>query len=101
MQGFKDFLEETLDEQDIEEAGGMFKRVSRVRDGKIQRRKVVANKPGYKTKDGKVVRMTSQEKLARKRAAKVAARKRKGKVAQILRKRKLTNRKRKSMGFDK
>jgi hypothetical protein len=101
MQGFKDFLDESLDADDIEEAGGMFKRVSRVRNGKVQRRKVVANKPGYKTKDGKVVRMTSKEKLVRKRAARIAARKRKSKVAQILRKRKITNRKRKSMGFDK
>lgn len=94
---FKDFLNET--EEDVDES--LFKRVSRIRGGQVQKRKVVANKPGYKTKDGKVVRMTSQEKLARKKAAKIAARKRKSKAAQILRKRKITNRKRKSMGLDR
>jgi len=76
-----------------------FKRVNRVRGGKLQKRKKVASKPGYKVKDGKVVKMKASEKLARKRAAKKSARKRKGKKSQIARKTKKSMKLRKRRGL--
>lgn len=85
-------IHESLDE-------ATFKRVTRVRGGKVQRRKKVADKPGYKVKDGKVVRMKASERLKRKRGAKKSARKRKGKKSQIARATKRSMRKRKSKGL--
>ena len=66
---------------------GSFKRVTRIRGGKVQRKVKVAAKKGYTVRDGKVIRMKASEKLARKKGAKIAARKRKAKAAQSLRKR--------------
>lgn len=88
---------ESIEYDDLDEA--TFKRVNRVRGGKVQRRKKVASKPGYKVQDGKVVKMKASEKLKRKRAAKKSARKRKGKQSQTNRKRKQSLRKRKSRGL--
>lgn len=76
-----------------------FKRVNRVRGGKVQKRKKVAAKPGYTLRGGKVVKMKASEKLKRKRGAKKAARKRKGKSAQIQRKRKKSMKKRSARGL--
>lgn len=76
-----------------------FKRVNRVRGGKVQKRKKVANKPGYKVQDGKVVKMKSSERLKRKRGAMKAAKKRKGKKSQIQRSAKRSMRIRKSRGL--
>ena len=91
-----DFLE-SFTEHELDEA--TFKRVNRIRGGKIQKRKKVAGKKGYKVQDGKVVRMKSSEKLARKKAAKKAARKRKGKKSQIARSTKKSMRLRKARGL--
>ena len=66
---------------------GSFKKVTRIRGGKIQRHVKVSAKKGYAVRDGKVVRMKASEKLARKKGAKIAARKRRAKAAQALRKR--------------
>lgn len=85
---FKEFLDEAL-----------FKRVSRVRSGKIQRRHVVSNRPGYKVVDGKVVRMSPLERRKRHLAQIKAARKRKPLLTRILRKRTLSLRRRKSAGI--
>ena len=74
---------------------GSFKKVTRIRGGKLQRRVKVAAKKGYTVRDGKVVRMKASERLKRKKAAKIAARKRKAKMAQSLRKRKKSLRLRK------
>ena len=82
---------------ELEEA--TFKRVNRVRGGKVQRRKKVADKPGYKIKDGKVVRMKASERLKRKRGAKKASRKRKAKKSQIKRATKKSMRRRKARGL--
>ena len=78
--------EATLDE---------FKKIDRVRGGKLQKRVKVTTKSGYKMVDGKEVRMKASKKLKRKKGAKIAARKRKGKTAQSLRKRKKSLRLRK------
>jgi hypothetical protein len=91
MEGFKLDKDIPIDESTI-------KRVNRVRGGKVQRRKVVAAKPGYKTVDGKAVRMSPQERLKRKRGAVKASRKRRGKQTQIQRSRKKSMRIRKSRG---
>lgn len=54
------------------------KRVNRVRDGKIQKNKIVTDRDGYKVNsDGIVVRMDPSEVKARKKGARKAARKRK------------------------
>ena len=92
---FKDFI--SLSEEKLDEA--RLVKVSRVRAGVIQRRKVVSASPGYKVLDGKLVRMSSQEKMHRRIAQRKAARKRAPKLALILRKRTKSLRKRTSAGL--
>ena len=68
---------------------GMFRKVNRIRDGELQRKVKVTDKPGHKVdKDGKVVRMKASEKLARKRGQRRGAKKRMAKMPQSLRRRK-------------
>jgi len=95
MIGFKDFI--SLSDEQLDEA--RFVKVNRVRDGIVQRRKVVSTTPGYKVLDGKLVRMSSQEKMHRRIAQRKAARKRAPKLALILRKRTKSLRKRTSAGL--
>ena len=76
-------------------------RVNRVRGGKIQRRKMVSQRPGYRMQDGKLVRMSSMEKRKRHIAQMKAARKRKPMMTRILRKRKLSLRRRETAGINK
>lgn len=73
------------------------KKVDRVRGGKIQRRKKVSGRAGYRLQGDKLVRMTTKERRNRKIAQKKAAKKRKAKLSTSLRKRKLSNRKGKSI----
>ena len=79
--------EEEIDEDDwnddVDEA---VKRKRVVRGGKVQLKKKT-DKPGYKVKGGKEVRMTPQEIMRRKRAAKKASLKRKSKKSVSSRKR--------------
>jgi hypothetical protein len=65
-------------------------RTNRVRSGKVQRRKLVSLKPGYRVQSGKLIRMTQQEKMRRHYAQVKAARKRRPLLRQILRKRNLS-----------
>jgi hypothetical protein len=95
MMNFKDFI--SLSEEQLDEA--RLVKVNRVRAGIIQRRKAVSATPGYKVLDGKLVRMSSQEKMHRKIAQRKAARKRAPKLALILRKRTKSLRKRTSAGL--
>ena len=95
MIGFKDFI--SLSEEELDEA--RIVKVNRVRAGVIQRRKVVSVTPGYKVLDGKLVRMSSQEKMHRRIAQRKAARKRAPKLALILRKRTKSLKKRTSAGL--
>ena len=95
MWNFKDFI--SLSEKQLDEA--RLVKVNRVRDGVVQRRKAVSATPGYKVLDGKLVRMSSQEKMHRKIAQRKAARKRAPKLALILRKRTKSLRKRTSAGL--
>ena len=95
MLKFKDFI--SLSEEEFDEARTA--KVNRVRDGVIQRRKLVSTTPGYKVLGGKLVRMSSQEKMHRKLAQRKAARKRAPKLALILRKRQKSLRKRTSAGL--
>ena len=95
MLKFKDFI--SLSEEELDEA--RIVKVNRVRAGVIQRRKVVSLTPGYKVLDGKLVRMSSQEKMHRRIAQRKAARKRAPKLALILRKRTKSLRKRTSAGL--
>lgn len=85
---FKEFLSE-----------GTTERTTRVRAGKVQRRKLVSLRPGYRVQDGKLVRMTQQEKMRRHYAQVKAARKRKPMLRQILRKRSLSMRVRTRSGL--
>ena len=93
MLSFKEFISES----EVDEAN--IAKVNRVRDGQIQRRKIVSLRPGYKVQDGKLVRMTSQERMHRKMAQRKAARKRQPLLSRILRKRAMSLRKRKSAGI--
>lgn len=88
MISFKEFLDEAT-----------WARVNRVRGGKIQRRKMISQRPGYRMQDGKLVRMTSMEKRKRHLAQVRAARKRKPMMTRILRKRKLSLRRRQTAGI--
>jgi len=74
-------------------------KTNRVRNQKLQRRKPVSMRPGYKVQDGKLVRMTQQERMARHRGQVKAARKRKPMLRQILRKRNLSMRVRTRSGL--
>jgi len=76
---FKEFLNE-----------GTTLRTNRVRAGKLQRRKLVSLRPGYRVQAGKLVRMTQQERMRRHLSQVKAARKRKPLLRQILRKRNLS-----------
>lgn len=71
----------------------------RVRQGKVQRRKKIATQPGYTVRNGKIIRMTAQERRNRRLAARKAKIKRRSKKSQMLRKRRLSLRKRLSMGI--
>ena len=96
MLKFKDFI--SLSGEELDEARMI--RVNRIRNGQVQRRKLVSVTPGYKLIGGKLVRMSSQEKMHRRLAQKKAARKRKPKLVLILRKRKKSNLKRFSTGIE-
>lgn len=93
MLSFKEFISES----EVDEAS--IAKVNRIRAGKVQRRKIVSLRPGYKVQDGKLVRMTSQERMHRKMAQRKAARKRQPLLSRILRKRAMSLRKRKSAGI--
>ncbi len=95
MLKFKDFI--SMSDKELDEARLI--KVNRVRAGVVQRRKVVSATPGYKVLDGKLVRMSSQEKMHRRIAQRKAARKRAPKLALILRKRTKSLRKRTSAGL--
>ena len=92
---FRDFI--SMSDEQLDEA--RIVKVNRVRAGVVQRRKVVSTTPGYKVLDGKLVRMSSQEKMHRRIAQRKAARKRAPKLALILRKRTKSLRKRTSAGL--
>lgn len=76
-------------------------RKNRIRGGKIQRRKKVANDAAFKTSGSSVVRMKGSERRKRRISQKKAARKRKATASKAKRKRKIVLRKRKTLGFDK
>ena len=89
-------LEEMRSAESIAEA--RVSRVNRVRGGKVQRRRKVANKSGYTVRGGKVTRMKAGERRNRRRAQRKGARKRKALQSRINRKRKVSMRKRKRIG---
>jgi hypothetical protein len=85
---FKEFLEE-----------GTTARTNRVRNQKVQRRKIVSLRPGYRVQGGKLIKMSQKERMRRHYAQVKAARKRKPLLRQILRKRNLSMRVRKRSGL--
>jgi len=95
MLKFKDFI--SLSKEEMDEA--RFAKVNRVRAGQVQRRKLVSLTPGYKVINGKLVRMTSQEKMHRRIAQRKAAMKRRPKLSVALRKRTKSIKKRTSAGI--
>lgn len=96
MLKFKDFI--SMSNEQLDEA--RFAKVNRIRAGVVQRRKIVSLTPGYKVVDGKLVRMSSQERMHRKLAQRKAARKRAPKMAMILRKRTKSINKRFTTGIE-
>lgn len=101
------FAEEMLfvtEDEELEEApksatGKRMARVSRIRGGVVQRRKLVTQKKGYKMVNGRVVRMSASEKKNRHMAQVRAARKRRGTLSRALRKRARSNKIRKTRGL--
>lgn len=91
-----DYMSEEEKEQ-LEEA--RIKIVTRVRGGKVQRRKKISNVPGMTIRGGKLKRMSPAERRRRKMGARRAKIKRKGKMSRILQKRKRSLSRRKSMGL--
>lgn len=71
----------------------------RVRKGKVQRRKKVANVKGFTMRAGKLTRMSVSERRNRKLGNRRSKFKRKAKKVQMLRKRKISNMKRKRLGL--
>lgn len=71
----------------------------RVRKGKVQRRKKVANVKGFTMRGGKLTRMSVSERRNRKLGNRRSKFKRKAKKVQMLRKRKISNMKRKRLGL--
>lgn len=88
MLRFKEFLNE-----------GTTVRTNRVRSGKLQRRKLISLRPGYRVQAGKLVRMSQKERILRHKSQLKAARKRKPMLKQILRKRNLSMKVRKRSGL--
>lgn len=85
------------EKEQLEEA--RIKIVTRVRGGKVQRRKKISNVPGMTIRGGKLKRMSPAERRRRKMGARRAKIKRKGKMSRILQKRKRSLSRRKSMGL--
>ena len=71
----------------------------RVRKGKVQRRKIFSNMPGYTIRGGKLVRMSFVERRHRTMAAKRSKFKRRAKLGQTIRKRRISLKKRGSLGL--
>jgi hypothetical protein len=92
MLRFKEFIKEDLDEANLA-------KVNRIRGGKVQRRRLVSMRPGYRVQAGKLIRMTSTERRNRHLAQVKAARKRKPMIARILRRRAVSLTRRKSAGI--
>jgi hypothetical protein len=92
MLRFKEFIKEDLDEANLQ-------KVNRIRGGKVQRRKLISARAGYRVQAGKLIRMTSMERRNRHLAQIKAARKRKPMIARILRKRAVSLTRRKSAGI--
>lgn len=82
----EELLEEILEMYDADEEINEVRKKRVVRGGKRTRK--VTCKEGYKSVNGKCVRMSSSEKRTRSKAAKRGARKKKGQKASIQRKRK-------------
>ena len=72
---------------------------ARIRKGKIQRNKTFSNSPGWIIRDGKMVRMSSQEVRNRKLGSRTAKYKKASKLKQTIRKRKISLTKRGSLGL--
>jgi len=87
IEEYYDEDEEPIDEDDASDIDEAVRRKRVVRGGKVMIKKKT-DKSGYKVKNGKEVRMTSQERMKRKRASIKAARKRKGRQSMIQKKRK-------------
>lgn len=87
----KDLIAEEKEEV-IEER---FKKVNRIRGGKVQRRKKVSTRSGYTFRNGKLTRMTSNERRRRSVSQTRASKKRRGTQARANRKRKISMVKRK------
>lgn len=77
---------------------GTFKIVNRVRKGRIQRRKKVSTRDQYTYRNGKLTRMSAQERRRRKISQRKAARKRKAKMGKSNRRRRISVRRTKRLG---
>jgi len=78
-----------INEKKTKVGTGIF-RVDRVRGGKVQRKKLVSSRKGYKVVGKKSVRMKPSEKRKRAISGRKGARKRAAKLGSILRKRKVS-----------
>lgn len=94
QENVEDLIWESLMNIDNPLLEARFKIVNRVRAGKIQRRKRVSNVKGYRFQDGRLVRMTPQEKMKRIRGQRKAKIKRKAKLGRSLQRRKISIRRR-------
>lgn len=91
-------IKKTVNEEELTEARIKIIK-ARIRNGKIQRRKKVANVPGMTLRGGKLTRMSPAERRKRKMGARKAKVKRKTKMARTLMKRKRSLQKRKNLGL--
>jgi hypothetical protein len=86
--------ENSIEEDSLDEAGPTRIIRARIRNGKLQRRKKVATRPGYTIRGGKLVRMSPAERRKRKLGARKGKMKRRAKAAISNRKRAISLKKR-------
>lgn len=100
---FKSLFEARVHELAVEQAESLSEAmtsvVSRVRGGEVQRNVKVANVVGYTIRDGKVMKMSSEERRRRHLAQRLAAKKRQTGLRMAVKRRAISNRKRERAGI--
>lgn len=81
--------------------GSYIARVDRIKRGKVQRKKLVSKRKGYKVINKKLKRMSTREQRKRKIAMRRALVKRRAKAAQALKKRRISISKGRRLGLYK
>lgn len=93
---YQSIASEIFESHNVQRIGRIKLVRARVRQGKVQRKKSVSNVPGYTMRQGRMIRMSSQERQHRKLAARRSKGQRKAHLRQALIKRRISLRKRRA-----